>query len=177
MAIIKTQSAETASGKVREFYDEILKIMPAIPKPLQLSSASPNLFAISSQQMKYFMFHPNLGPLLQAYIRLVVAFNTDYPYCVDLNTNLLKLLGKLTDAQIAAARKNPDEAQLGEKDKAMLKFVARAVSAPEEIETRDIEALRGLGWSDSDIFDAASLGANMVAMGMLFNVFKMHEAC
>lgn len=177
MAIIKTQSAQTATGKVKEFYDEILKIMPMIPKPLQLASASPNLFAIISQQMKYFMTHPTLGPLLQAYIRMLVAFNTDYPYCIDLNTNVLKMMGKLSDEQIVAARKNPDEAKLSDKEKAMLKFVVRAVSEPEEIQELDVEALRRVGWSDHDIFDAASIGVNMVAMGMLFNIFKMHEAC
>lgn len=177
MAIIKTQSAQTATGKVKEYYDEILKIMPMIPKPLQLSSASPGLFDITSQQMKYFMFHPNLSPLLQAYIRMLVAFHTDYPYCVDLNTNLLKMLGNLNDEQIAAARKNPDEAQLTDKDKALLKFVVKAVSAPEEIEEQDLDTLRRIGWNDPDIFDAASQGVGMVAMGMLFNIFKMHEAC
>jgi len=177
MAIIKTQTAKTATGKVKEFYDELLKIMPMIPKPLQLSSASADLFAITSQQMKYFLFHPNLSPLLQAYIRMLVAFNTDYPYCVDLNTNVLKMLGKLNDEQIVAARKNPDEARLSDKDKAMLKFVVKAVSAPEEIEAQEIDTLHQIGWNDPDIFDAASLGVSMVAMGMLFNIFKMHEAC
>ncbi len=177
MAIINTQTAKTATGKVKEFYDEILKIMPFITKPLQLSSASAGLFAITTQQMKYFLFHPSLNPLLQAYIRMLVAFNTDYPYCIDLNTEVLKKLGKLSTEQIASARNNPDQAQLGEKDKAMLKFVTKAVSAPEEVEARDIEALRQVGWNDPDIYDAASLGVNMVAMGMLFNIFKMHEAC
>jgi len=177
MAIINTQTAQTATGKVKEFYDEILKIMPMIPKPLQLASASPNLFAITSQQMKYFMSHPTLGPLLQAHIRMLVAFNTDYPYCIELNTNLLKMLGKLTDEQIVATRNNPDEARLPDKDKAMLKFVVKAVSAPEEVQAQDVEALRRMGWNDTDIFDAAVMGVNMVAMGMLFNIFKMHEAC
>ncbi len=177
MAIIRTQTAETATGKVKEFYDEILKIMPVIPKPLQLASASPELFAISSRQMKYFMSHPNLGPLLQAHIRMLVAFNTDYPYCIEFNTNLLKWMGNLTEEQIVAVRANPDEAPLPDKEKAMLKFVVKAVSAPEEIEAQDIESLRRMGWSDPDIFDAAGLGVNMVAMGMLFNIFKMHEAC
>ena len=177
MAIIKTQTKETATGQVKEFYDEMLKFMPDIPKPLQLASASPALFASVSQQMKYFMSHPNLGPLLQAYIRLVVAFNTDYPYCVDLNTGLLKLFGKLTDEQVAAARTDPDQAKLDDKDKALLKFVLKVVTKPDEVEEKEVEQLRGLGWYDTDIFDAAAAGANMVAMGILFNAFKMHEAC
>lgn len=177
MAIIETQTAETASGQVKAFYDELLKLMPAIPKPLQLSSASPDLFDITSRQMKYFMSHPTLSPLLQAYIRMLVAFRTEYPYCVDLNTRLLKTLGNLDDGQVTAARNDPEAARLDEKDKGMLKFVVKAVSAPEDVGTGDIEALRRTGWSDADIFDAASLGANMVAMGLLFNIFKMHEAC
>jgi len=177
MAIIKTQTAETATGKVKDFFDELLKIMPAIPKPLQLSSASADLFAITSQQMKYFMNHPTLGPLLQAYIRMSVAFHTDYPYCVDLNTNLLKTFGQLTDEQVKAARTNPDEARLDDKDKAMLKFVVKAVSKPDEVAAADIDQLRNQGWSDADIYDAAYAGVNMAAAGMLFTVFKMHEAC
>jgi alkylhydroperoxidase family enzyme len=177
MAIIKTQTAANATGKVKEYYDEILKIMPMIPKPLQLSSASAGLFDITSRQMKYFMSHPNLSPLLLAHIRMLVAFNTDYPYCIDFNTNLLKMFGKLTDEQVAAARNNPDEAQLPDKEKALLKFVVKAVSAPEEIEAEDVEALRRMGWNDPDIYDAASMGVNMVATGMMFNIFKMHEAC
>jgi alkylhydroperoxidase family enzyme len=115
--------------------------------------------------------------LLQAYIRMLVAFNTDYPYCIELNTNRLKMLGKLSDEQIVAARNNPDEARLSDKDKALLKFVVKAVSTPEEIQAQDVEMLRQIGWNDTDIFDAASMGVNMVAMGMLFNIFKMHEAC
>ena len=177
MAIIKIQTAETATGQVKEFYDELHKLMPDIPKPLQLTSASPGLFAIISQQMKYFMNHPNLGPLLQAHIRLLVAFNTDYPYCVDLNTGLLKLFAKLSDEEVAAVRTDPDKAKLEDKDKAMLKFVVKAVARADEIEQKDIDELRGLGWSDPDIYDAAVAGTSMVAMGMLFNVFKMHEAC
>ncbi len=59
----------------------------------------------------------------------------------------------------------------------MLKFVFEAVTKPDEVEEKDIEQLRGLGWTDSDIYDAAVSGTSMVAMGMLFSVFKMHEAC
>lgn len=175
MAIIKTQTMENATGKVKEIYEEFLKVMPMIPKPIQLMSASPDLLVINSYEKKYFLSHPNLSPLLQAYIRMLAAFNSDYPYCVDFNTNVLKMLGNLTDEHIAAVRINPAEAQLTDKDKAMLEFVIKAVSAPEEIEAQDVAMLHQAGWNDPDIFDAASLGIGMVAMGMLFNIFKMYE--
>lgn len=175
MAIISIQTPENATGKVKDFYDELLKIMPLIPKPIQLSSASSTYFSNYTQRLKYFFAHPTLSPMLQAHIRMIVAFKTDYPYCVDRNTENLKALG-LSDEQIASARNNPDWARLSCKDRAMLRFVVKAVSMPEGIEPQDIDAIRRMGWNDPDIFDATSLAVDIVAMGLLSKIFKMHEA-
>lgn len=177
MTIIKTQTEKTATGKVREIYDAVMKKIPFIPKPLQLMSASPALLDSYVNTMSYYMKHPSLSPLLQAHIRLLVAMNIDYPYCVDLNTNMLKMLGELSDEQIAAVRRDPREAALPDKDKALLLLTLKAVSTPEEVTSTDLDELREIGWKDSDIFDAVNHAVSMVSTGILFNAFKMHDAC
>ncbi len=177
MTIIKTQTAETATGIVKEVYGAIQKRIPFIPKPLQLMSASPALLAGYAKDLDHYLEHATLSPLLLAHIRLLVAMNIDYPYCIDLNTDMLKMLGELSSEQIAATRKDPGQAQLPDKDKALLLFTLKAVSEPEEVNQADIDNLRGLGWEDSDIFDAVNHGTTMVSTGILFSAFKMNEPC
>ena len=54
-------------------------------------------------------------------------------------------------------------------------FVHKAVTRPETTTREDVAALRELGWTDSDILDATSHGADMVRHGTLFKAFKMDE--
>lgn len=176
MALIKTQSFEDAQGAVKEMYSFMQEKAGLIPKPLRMMSSSPALFAISSKVMGYYLSHPSLSFLLLAHIRLIVAFNHDYPYCVELNSELLKHVQALSDDEVAAVRVDPGQARLDDKDKAMLLFVRKAVIEPEETEPSDVERLRSLGWTDADIFDAVSYGANMVSTGILFHAFRMSDA-
>ena len=176
MPLIKTLSFEEAEGAVKEMYAFMQEKAGMIPKPLAMMSASPALFAVSSKTMAYFMSHPSLSFLLLAHIRLVVAFNHHYPYCVDLNSGLLQHFQGLGDAEVAAVRVDPGQARLDDKDKAMLVFVHKAVTAPEDVEAADVDRLHDLGWADPDIYDAVSYGANMVSSGILFHAFKMSEA-
>ena len=176
MPLIKTQSFEEAQGPVKEMYSFMQEKAGLIPKPLRMASSSPELFAISSKVMAYYMSHPSLGFLLLAHIRLVVAFNHDYPYCIDLNSQLLQHFQGLSQAEVAAVRVDPGQARLDEKDKAMLLFVHKAVTQPEETGPADVDHLHSLGWTDPDIYDAVSYGANMISTGILFHAFKMSDA-
>lgn len=175
MAIIKTIPPDQAQGQVKEIYGAILEKIPFVPKPLQLMSASPDLLATYSRTMDYFMGHPNLSPLLMAYIRMLSAFHSDYPYCIDLNSNFLKQFAGLTDEQLAAIRSDASQAPLDEKEKALLVFVIKSIQSPEDVDAGDMDQLHALGWADPDIFDALYHGASMVSTGILFNSFKMGD--
>lgn len=176
MSLIRTLSFEEAEGAVREMYAFMREKAGMIPKPLAMMSASPALFEVASKTMAYYMSHPRLNFLLLAHIRLVVAFNHEYPYCIDLNSSLLKHFQGLTDAEVAAVRVDPQQARLDDRDRAMLGFVHKAVTAPEEADAADVDRLRELGWTDPDIYDAVAYGANMVSSGILFHAFKMSDA-
>jgi alkylhydroperoxidase family enzyme len=175
MALIKTIEPDQAEGAVKEAYDTMLERIPFVPKPLQMMSANPELLSGYMQNMRYFMAHQNLSPLLMAYIRMLAAFNSDYPYCIDLNSGFLKQFAGLSDDQLNAVREDPANAPLDDKEKAMLAFVVKSIKSPEEVSKTDIDHLTGLGWTEKDCFDALFQGANMVATGILFNAFKMGD--
>lgn len=175
MAIIDLVKPEEADGKVQEYYNVMLEKAGMVPMPMQMWSASPDLFGVSMQAMGYYFTHPTLNPILLTQIRLMAADHCEYPYCVNFNTNILKMMAGMSDEQVTTFMTNPAEANLEEKDKELLLFVKKAINDPGSTEQADIDKLRDLGWNDRDIFDATNHAANMVAGGILFKAFKVGE--
>ncbi|MFH1982883.1 MAG: hypothetical protein ABIL58_13655 [Pseudomonadota bacterium] len=175
MPIIETVAPDKAVGKVKEVYDIVMKRAGTIPKPFQMLSASPDLIGLQMGTMDYFMQHPTLSFVLLAHIRMLVARQFNYPYCVEFNGGILQMFAGVTEKQMDAMLTDPAKAPLEERDRAMLLFVLKAVGTPEATTQADVDALRELGWTDRDIFDAAAHGAGMVQHGTLFKAFKMAE--
>ncbi|MBU1155577.1 MAG: hypothetical protein KJ921_06985 [Proteobacteria bacterium] len=175
MAIIKVVPPEQAEGKVKEGYG-LFEKLGMVPTPFQMYSSSPGLIGVRLQSLGYFRGHPNLSMPLLALIRMLVAEELKYYYCISLNREILKAIGIMDEDAAAKVLADPENAPLEEKDKAMLLFVLKAVKTPEEVTAEDTQKLRDLGWSDGDIIDATSHGAGMVADGIMFKAFKMDEA-
>jgi alkylhydroperoxidase family enzyme len=175
MALLKTVKPGEAQGLVKETYDMFLKMGPVVPKPLQLLSVSPDLMKIQTGIMGYYMKHPTLSFELLAHIRMLSAHSAGYEFCVNFNGGILSQMASVSEEQIDATLADPSKAALREKDKAMLLFVVKAVKTPEAVSGKDVEALRKIGWTDRDIFDATVHGANMRAASILFKTFKMDE--
>jgi len=175
MPIITTQTNQTAEGEVRKIYDAMLKRMPFVTKPVRMMSASPELMTRYWPMISWLIDHPRLSPGLLAHIRLGVAMVSDYPYCVELNTQVLQHTMGLTREQVAEFREDPSRARLPAAERELVRFVLRAIREPEEITADDVQQLRDLGWADPDIFDATFMGAFMLTNGVLFNTFKMQD--
>lgn len=175
MALIQTVDPKEATGTVKEVYDKMLKVAPVVPKPLQMMSSSPDVLSILFQSLMYFLKNPSFSPLLLAHIRLLVAHQLDYPYCVTFNTSVVQMLSDLTDDQIEQLKKDPANAALDDREKQLLRFVLKAVNTPTAVEASDVSALREMGWTDQEIVEATHHGADMVRHGILFKAFKMDE--
>lgn len=175
MALIKTVAPDEAEGKVKEVYDRLMDIARVIPKPMQMMSASPDLMAIQIQALSHYFRHPTLGFALLGHIRLAVANHFNYSYCADFNSSLLQMLTDITDEQLDAVRENPAAAPLGDRDKAMLLFVMKAVTTAVDVSQDDVDDLKAMGWTEKDIFEATHQGADMVRHGILFKTFKVDE--
>ena len=133
-------------------------------------SASPGFLKCQFEIIKYFANHQKLSfPLLTA-IRYMAANDCDYEYCIAFNRNILMAAGA-DDQALEAIKDDPDKAPLEENERAMLKFVSKAIKTPETVASSDLEALHKLGWEDSDILDAVAHGAFMKGHATLMTAF------
>ena len=176
MALINTVSPEKAEGKMKEAYDSFMKNIGIIPKPLEMTSASPAIFANQLQRIQYYNDHPTLSFALLSHIRYLVAHNLNYSFCMDFNKLMLKKQG-LEDADIHKMEADPTQSLLEEKDSAMLAFVVKAVKAPSSVEADEINRLKEMGWEDRDLVDALAHGVNMIDHSIMMEVFQMDQDC
>jgi alkylhydroperoxidase family enzyme len=174
MPIIKVVPPEQAQGKVKQSY-ALFDQFGMVPAPFQMYSPSPELVDLRAQTIGYYLAHPKLTPGLLALIRMLIAEELRYYYCISLNREILKAVGVMDEDAAARILADPASAPLSEPDKAMLLFVLKAVKTPDEVTAEDMRRLRELGWSDGDVVDAAAHGAGMVADGILFKAFKMDD--
>ena len=176
MALITTVTPENAEGIVKEGYEMFLKNVGAIPKPMQLLSASPALFELQLKRIKYFSKHPKLSFALLAHIRYLAARTLDYAYCMDFNRHLLKKLGN-DDATIEAMENDPGKSMLEANENAMLDFVIRSMKQPNSITAADINVLKDLGWDERDMVDALAQGVGMIDHAIMMQVFQIDQNC
>lgn len=173
MAMIQTVSPDQASGKLAQIYGEIEKVFGSVPNAMQLYSISPDLLEQQWQQIGYYMRHPGLSFPLLAMIRMLVSQENQCEYCVGFNESMLIHMAGLTPEQLVTAKRNPADAPLPEKEKAMLLFVLKSTKNAKDVDHSDLEQLRAHGWGDGDIMDAVHHGARNMAVDVVFNTFKI----
>lgn len=176
MELINTVSPEQAQGQMKEAYEMFMERLGVIPKPLQMMSASPGIFAQQLQRIQYYNDHPTLGHPLLSHIRYLVSQSLDYKFCMDFNKHILKLQG-LEEEDIRQMESDPAKSLLEEKDAAMLVFVVKAVKAPGSLDAGEIEKLKEMGWEDRDLVDALAHGVNMIDHSIMMQVFQMDQDC
>ncbi len=160
--------------KAKSTIDEIYSFFPdeiGPPHPLQLMSASPGFLACQFEFIKYYTSHQKLSFPLLAAIRYMAADDCDYEYCIKFNQNILKAAGADEQA-LEAIKDDQDRAPLEDNERAMLKFVSKAIKTPGAIVQSDVEALHDVGWEDSDILDAVAHGAFMIGHSTLMTAFS-----
>lgn len=176
MALLNPVSHEQAEGIIREGYDFFMQRAGAIPKPLEMLSISPGLFALQLKRIEYFAKHPSLSFALLTHIRYLVARNLDYEFCTDFNRHILQKLG-LSDEDIRKTEADPSQSLLEEKENALLTFVVRAIKEPGAGYGEEIERLKGMGWEDRDLVDALAQGVSMIDHSIMMEIFEMDQHC
>jgi len=174
MALVKTTPPEEAEGKLAELYAEVEQIFGKVPNNVRLLGVSPAILENQISLIGHYMGHPTLTTPLLATIRLLVSKACKSPYCQNLNTGLLLSAGVPKD-QIAAMKTDPAQAPLDDKQKSLLLFVLKACDNPHSVVAEDVERLKGIGWSEVDIFEAVAHGARMVGTNIIFDTFKIDQ--
>jgi alkylhydroperoxidase family enzyme len=175
MALIATQSPETATGEVADVYGQVKARFGVVPTPIQLLSASPIWLRHAQEGMSYYMSHPHIGFAALAAIRMLVSIESKCAYCIDRNASVLINMCDWTADQVAATKASVDGSPLDAKERALVKLAVQAAHDSLSVTAADIDALRALGWTDSDIMDGVNHAARMVALDILFNTFKVER--
>lgn len=175
MPLIQTVAPAQAQGQVAEVYNQVEALLGRVPNAFQLYSGSPAVLEAQWGQTAYFLQHPTLSFPLLALVRMLVSQDHHCTYCIDLNAALLIQRAGFTPEQIAAIRLDPTAAPLDARDQAMLLFALKATRSPQEVGPADIEALKALGWAESDMLDAVVHAARNLAADIVFNTFKIER--
>ena len=175
MTMIQTISPEQASGKVAHIYGQIEQVMGRVPNAMQMYSSSPDLLEQQWQQIGYYMQHPTLSFPLLALIRMLVSQENQCEYCVGFNEGMLINVAGFTPDQVTAAKRNPDDAPISEKEMVMLRFVLNATKHAKSVKSGDLDTLRDAGWKDGEIMDALHHGARNIAVDVVFNALKIDK--
>ena len=172
MPLIQTISRQEATGELSKFYDTLESMGSAV----ELLSISPELLRQQMDFIKFYMNHPTLSMPLLASIRIMVSSAEECQFCIDYNTAMLINMAGWTFDQVAAMRKNLNEANLPEREIAMLHLAVKAVRNAHGVNADDLDTLREMNWSDSDILEAVNLATRMLAIDIIFNTFKIENS-
>lgn len=172
MSLVKTTPPQQATGKLAELYGMAEQVFGSVPNNVRLLGVSPAILENQFGLLKHFMNHPTLKPTVLAAIRMLVSRQCSSAYCEALNSNVLMSMGVSPD-QVDSMKANPLNAPFSDNEKALLSFVLKAVKEPHSVQAQDVDALKGMGWSEVSIFDAVAHGARMVGTNILFDAFKI----
>ena len=175
MPLIQTIEPQEATGELAKIYEIITSMRGTVGNNAKLYSVSPELLRQQMDFIKFYMNHPTLSMPLLASIRIMVSSGEECQFCIDYNTAMLINMAGWTFEQVAAMRKNIDEANLPERETAMLRLAIKAVRNAHGVNADDLDSLREMNWSDSDILEAVNHATRMLATDIIFNTFKIEN--
>src|SRR5215471_10343282 len=167
MAWIHITSEERAGGLLKEAYERIKGALGRVIPYYRAYSVSPRLLHA------HLDFYGAVGApskLRKEMIATAVSADNGCRHCTELHGGFLRKL--TTDAALVRALMTaPDSAALAGPDRVLLAYALKLTRTPREVCQRDVEALREAGFSEAEIFEAASVTAyfnytNRVAEGL-----------
>lgn len=175
MPLIQTIEPSNATGELAKLYTIIETMRGSVGNNAKMFSVSPELLRQQMDFIKFYMNHPTLSMPLLASIRIMVSSGEECQFCIDYNTGMLINMAGWTFDQVAEMRKDPKSANLPDREIAMLLLAIKAIRIAHSVNADDLDNLREMGWSDSDILDAVNHATRMLATDIIFNTFKIEN--
>ncbi len=171
--LISYTSTQDAKGDVKAVYEEIKAAYGVVPEPIKGLSLNPKILRNQWEAYKILGENKNFSPKMTAMVRMLVAENHNCKFCVGFNQGMLINVFKLPSDEVATLQKDPTTAKLDEKQKAMLLFMLKSTSTPNDVNKEDISNLKKLGWSQKDIMEGVKQAGEMVATALFIDTFKI----
>ena len=171
--LINYTSVEQAKGDVKVVYDEIKGAYGIVPEPIKGLSLNPKILRNTWEMYKILGSNKNFSPKTTTMMRYLIAEVHGCAYCVGFNKGMMLNIFKMSEDEINTLQKDPSSAKLDEKQKAMLLFMLKSTSHPADVNQADIDALKKLGWSETDIMEGVKQATEMVATSLFIDTFKI----
>lgn len=171
--LISYTSTQDAKGDVKAVYDEIKAAYGIVPEPIKELSLNPAMLRNQWEAYKIMGNNKNFSPKMTAMMRMLIAEKHHCTFCVGFNKGMLLNLFKLSEKEVMALQKDPTTAKLDERQKTMLLFMLKSVSTPDDVNKVDIDTLKKLGWSETDIMEGVKQATEMVATSLFIDTFKI----
>ena len=132
-------------------------------------------FATDEMIQKYLLDETTLSYAVKEAIALLISTENGCKMCVDVHKNIAKMLG-LSETQIEEILQGVESMHAEEKEKALLNFCIKASRKDNyKILKEEIDALKGMGWSDTQIIEAVAITGYFNYINTLSNVFGLGE--
>ena len=132
-------------------------------------------FATDVMIQKYLLDETTLSYDIKEAIALLISKENGCKMCVDVHKSIAKMLG-LSEEKIEEILQGVESMNVDNKDKALLNFCIKASGKDNyKILKEEIDALKEMGWSNTQIIEAVAITGYFNYINTLSNVFGLGE--
>jgi len=159
-----------AEGRLKDCYERIRKALGRVIPFYRAFSPSPRLLGAHLDFYGALGAPGALSKLRREYIATAVSADNGCAHCTQLHGGFLRALGA-DPALVQRLATDPSATALPPADRAIVDYALKLTRAPRAMTRADVEALRGHGFSDAEVFEIAFTTAyfnytNRVAEGL-----------
>ncbi len=176
MAYIDLPEFEEMDPEIQERARPILEKTGTLGEIFKLLAIRKDIyFATDEMVQNYLLKETELPYRVKEAIALLISKENGCKMCVDVHKNIARMLG-LSEELVAQILQGVDAMEVPEKEKALLRFCIRAAQKDNYKMTKeDIDALKALGYTDSQIVEAVAITGYFNYINTLSNVFGLGQ--
>jgi len=176
MAHIKLPEFEEMDKDIQELAKPILEKTGQLGDIFKLLAVRKDIyFATDGMVQNYLIKETELSYDIKESIALLISFENGCKMCVGVHVSIAKMLG-VSEERIEQVLKGVDSIDTSDEEKALLKFCIRASKKDNyKILKEDIDALKDLGWKETQIIEAVAIVGYFNYINTLSNVFALGE--
>jgi len=166
---------EKATGERKEVYAALQEMLGSIMPHVQLHATHAlEEMKCFTDPMKLSRNHPEVPLVWFGLLRLYVARRDNYPYCIALNTMMLKKHG-IEETGIEAYIKDIAKAPLDERLTLLLVKMIKSIYDSHHFTQKDFEALYDAGYSDKTIYEMVTYSTGFSGIAKRLNTYLVKE--
>jgi len=176
MAHIKLPEFEEMSPEIQDKARPILEKTGQLGEIFKLLAIDEKVyFATDVMIQKYLLDETSLSYDIKESIALLISVENGCKMCVDVHKSIAKMLG-LSDARIAEVLEGVESINTSDEEKALLNFCIKASKKESyKILKEELDALKEMGYSDTQIIEAVAITGYFNYINTLSNVFGLGQ--